>query len=342
MSKFAMFKSAVAGTLMVLAAGVPAWAKDKIVVYTGINEEAFTSAIKQEFTRETGIDVEMLVIPANGTLIARVETEKNRPRADVIMDTTVDFLQKLKSEGLIEPYKAKAETPQFVQRGYADKDGYMHGWFAIVPTIFWNKEQYASDPSLKGVPPPTSWQDLLNPAFKGKVIVPNPQTTAMGAVLYTTQIFRLGEAKAWEYTRKLNKNIAQYTASASLPVALVERGEGTIGVAWSADVLAATIGHGQKLGVAIPQDNAVSVWVAGIVKGGPNSAGARKFIDFLQSNYVQQELPKLGYRLPVSSNVPPLEGMPSLSSIKAVKYDLGWAAKNVDRIRKQWAKVTNN
>ncbi|TDY16824.1 iron(III) transport system substrate-binding protein [Paraburkholderia sp. BL6665CI2N2] len=342
MSKFAAFKRTVASALMMLAAGAPAWAKDRVVVYTGINEERLTSAIKQEFTRQTGIDVDMLIIPANGTMVARVETEKNRPRADVIMDTTVDFMQKLKSEGLIEPYKAKAETLQFVQRGYADNAGYMHGWFAIVPTIFWNKEQFASDSSLKGVQPPSSWQGLLNPAFKGKVIVPNPQTTAMGAVMYITQIFRLGEANAWDYTRKLNNNIAQYTASASLPVTLVERGEGTIGVGWSADVLAATIGRGQKLGFAIPQDNAVSVWVAGIVKGGPNPDAARKFIDFLQSDYVQQAAPMLGYRLPVSSSVPPLEGMPSLSSIKTVKYDLDWAAQNMDRIRKQWAKETNN
>ncbi|TDY16829.1 iron(III) transport system substrate-binding protein [Paraburkholderia sp. BL6665CI2N2] len=342
MCKFAVLKSTIAGMLMVLAVSAPAWAKDKIVVYTGINEERFTSALKQEFTRQTGIDVDMLVIPANGTMIARIETEKNRPRADVIVDTTVDFLQKLKSEGLIEPYKAKTETPQFVQRGYADNDGYMHGWFAIVPTIFWNKEQFASDSSLKGVQPPTSWQDLLNPAFKGKVIVPNPQTTAMGAVMYITQIFRLGEANAWEYARKLNNNIAQYTASASLPVALVERGEGTIGVAWSNNVLAATMGRGQKLGYAIPQDNAVSVWVAGIVKGGPNPDAARRFIDFLQSDYVQQAAPRLGYLLPVSSSVPPLEGMPALSSIRTVKYDHDWATKNMDRVCKQWAKETNN
>jgi iron(III) transport system substrate-binding protein len=342
MSESGSLKCAVAGALMALAVCSPVRAKEKIVVYTGINEERFTSAIRQEFARQTGIDVDMLVIPANGTMIARVETEKSRPRADVIVDTTVDFLQKLKSEGLIEPYKAKAETPQFVQRGYADNDGYMHGWFAIVPTIFWNKEQYAADSSLKGIPPPTSWQDLLNPAFKGKVIVPNPQTTAMGAVLYTTQIFRLGEANAWDYTRKLNDNIAQYTASASLPVALVERGEGTIGVAWSNNVLAATEGRGQKLGFAIPQDNAVSVWAAGIVKGGPDPSAARKFIDFLQSDYVQEAAAKLGFLLPVSTRVPPLAGMPSLSSIKTVKYDHDWAAQNLDRVRKQWAKETNN
>jgi len=342
MSRRAILKCAVAGALLLLAAGAPAMANETVVVYTGINEEAFTSAIKKEFTRETGINVQMLIIPANGTLIARVETEKNRPRADVIVDTTVDFIQKLKSEGLIEPYKAKAETLEFVQRGYADPDGYMHGWFAITPIIFWNKGRFDSDPSLKGVQHPTSWDDLLNPAFKGKVIVPNPQTTAMGSVMCLTQIFRLGEDKAWDYTRKLNNNVSQYTASASLPVALVERGEGTIGVAWSADLLGATIGRGQQLGLAIPQDNAVSVWAAGIVKGGPNPDAARKFVDFLQGDFVQNATAKLGYRLPLSSSVAAVEGVPPLSSIKAVNYDYDWAAQNVDRIRKQWAKETGN
>lgn len=340
MSRRAILKGATAGTLLMLATGAPAVASETVVVYTGIYEEALVNAIKTEFTRQTGINVEMLIIPAQGTIIARVETEKNRPRADVVADTTADFIQKLRAQGLIEPYKSKAETPEFVQRGYADPDGYMHGWFAITPMIFWNKARFDSDPSLKGVQHPTSWEDLLNPAFKGKVIVPNPQTTAMGSVLLMTQIFRLGEAKAWEYVRSLNGNIIQYTASASLPVALVERGEGTIGIGWSSDVLGATIGRGQQLGFAIPQDNAVTVMGAAIIKGGPNPDAARKFVDFMQGDFVQNAAAKLGYRLPLSPSVAAVEGVPPLSSIRAVSYDLNWAAQNVDRVRRQWARET--
>lgn len=334
-------KRAVAGALLALAASTSAMAQEKIVVYTGIHEEAFTNTMKEEFTRQTGIGVDMLVIPANGTLIARVQTEKDRPRADVIVDTTIDFIQKLTAEGLIEPYKSQAETPDFVGKGYSDADGYRHGWFGITPMIFWNKDRYDSDPDLKGVPYPATWDDLLNPSYRGKVMVPNPQTTAMGTVMLMTQIFRLGEEKAWEYVRALDKNVDQYTASASLPVALVERGEGTIGVVWSSSVLDATIGRNQKLGLVVPPDNVVSIWVAGIVKGGPNTEGARKFIDFLQSDYVQEAAAKLGYRLPVSSSVKPMEGVPTLESIQAINYDLDWAAENTDRVRKQWGSETN-
>ncbi|MBV9528295.1 extracellular solute-binding protein [Sphingomonas sp.] len=342
MSKSTVLRRSVEAALLLLAAANPAIARDKVVVYTGIYEEPFVKALKEEFTRQTEIDVEMLIIPANGTLIARVRTEKDRPRADVIADTTIDFIQSLNKDGLILPYKAKAETPEFIQRGYADPDGYWHGWFAMAPMIFWNTDRYAADASLKGVQPPTSWDALLDPAFKGKVIVPNPQTTAMGSVMVMTQIFRLGEAPAWDYMKKLNGNVAQYTSSASLPVALVERGEGTIGVGWSSDVLGATLGRKQRISFALPQDDAISVWVAGIVKGGPNPDGARKFIDFLQSDAVQAASVKLGYRLPISPNVAPPEGVPPLSTVRAVKYDLDWAAQNVDRVRKQWAKETNN
>ena len=243
---------------------------------------------------------------------------------------------------MLDAYKAKAETPEYVQKGYADADGYMHGWFAIAPTIFWNKDRFESNASLKAVGHPGSWDDLLNPAFQGKVIVANPQTSAGGLVLCTTQIFRLGEDKAWDYIKKLNGNVSQYTASASLPVALVERGEGMIGVAWSSDVLGATIGAGQPLGFAIPQDDTVSIWAAGIVKGGPNPDAARKFVDFLQSDYVQEAAAKLGYRLPLNPQVAPLPGVPPLSSITAVKNDDAWIAQNVGRIRKEWAKITDN
>ena len=227
-----------------------------------------------------------------------------------------------------------------MEKGYADPDGFWHGWYYLTPAIFWNTKRFASDPALADVKPPATWDDLLNPVFKGQVAMPNPQTTAIGYVLLATQMFRLGEDKAWDYERKLNANISQWTASPQLMVTLVEQGEATVGAGWISDVLNSKVGHGQAIDFALPSQDAVIVHTAGLIKGGPNPDSARKFIDFLQSDAAQAINAKYGHRPALSPAVPPPEGIPPLSALNTVNYDTGWATQNYDRLPKQWARET--
>ena len=199
-----------------------------------------------------------------------------------------------------------------------------------------NTDRFNKEMATKGVGKPSSWDDLLKPAYKDHVILANPQTSAIGYVLLATQIFRSGEEKAWAYTRELNKNVKQYTPSAPLTVSLVAQGEGTAGAFWLADVLNAKVNGKQPLDFAVPSPNVVNIWAASIIKGGPNTEGARKYIDFLLSEYPQEINSTLGFRHPLNPKVAAPAGAPSLAEIKQVAYDNTWATDNMDRVRKQW------
>jgi iron(III) transport system substrate-binding protein len=211
-----------------LGAATAASAAEKIVVYTVIPEGEINRAISQEFTRRTGIEVEMLNVPAAGTLSARIRREKGHPRADIFADAPIDFHQALAKDGLLLPYQSPSETPE-VTKGYSDKDGYWHCWHALTTCIFWNRHGLAKLTQAKGVSAPKSWDDLLNPAFANQIVLSNPQTSAIGYVLLAAQLFRLGEDKGWAYTRALDKNVRQHTPSAPLTVTLVEQGEAPVG-----------------------------------------------------------------------------------------------------------------
>jgi len=310
------------------------------VVYTSIPESEVNDRLKAEFTRQTGMEVDMLVIPSNGTVASRIRAEKNRPRADIYAEAPIDIMQSMAKDGLLEAYKAKAESPEFLQKGYADPNGFWHGWFALTTAIFWNTNSFKTDPALKDVKPPATWDGMLNPAYKGKIVLPNPQTTSIGFVLLSTQIFRSGEDKAWAYIRKLNGNVFQYTPSGVATVTLLEQGEGAVGAYWLADVLNSKLVRKQPIDFVVPPDNAVTVWAAGIVKGGPNPEGARRYIDFLESDFAQEVDAKYGFRTPLDAGVAPPESAPPLVDVKTVKYDLDWATQNLARLRKQWARET--
>jgi iron(III) transport system substrate-binding protein len=327
------------GVVALWAYGLPA-AAETVVVYTNIPETAVNEALSKEFKKQTGIDVQMLVIPSQGAIAARVRSEKDKPRGDVYSESPVDVLEGLAKEGLIEPYHAKAETTDFVKKGYADPNGIWHGWFALTTAIFWNERQFANDPDLAGVKPPQTWDDLLKPEFKGKIILPHPATTSIGYVRVANQIFRLGEEKAWDYEAKLSENVSQYTPSGVLTINLVEQGEGAMGVYWLGDVLTSKMTRKQPVNFVVPQDNVATVWASGIIKNGPNTEAAKKYVDFLQGEAAQQIDAKLGYRTPLNSNVEPPQGATPLAEIKTVKYDGPWVSSNLEQLRKTWSEKT--
>ena len=77
-----------------------------------------------------------------------------------------------------------------------------------------------------------------------------------------------------------------------------------------------------------------------IIKGGPNTAGARKFVDYVNRKDVREMILKQTFRRPARQDLdlPNLPGkMPRLSRLKLVKYDEeGWTAKRgetMDRIK---------
>lgn len=330
---------ALAASLVAASTGA-ASAQQKIVVYTVIPDAEVNRQINEEFTKRTGIQVEVLNVPAVGTVASRIRSEKDRPRADVFATAPVDFHEALAKDGLLDTYKSPAVTEDMVAKGYADANGRWFGWYGLTTCIFWNTDRFAKELAPKGLQPPATWDDLLDPRLADQIVLANPQTSAIGYVLLATQIFRSGEDKAWAYTRALDKNVKQYTPSAPLTVTLVEQGEASVGAFWLADVLTAKLARKGPIAFTVPPDNVVNVWAASIVKGGPNPEGARKYIDFLLTAYPQTINAEYGFRHPLNPAATPPEGAPPLADLKLVKYDVEWASANVDRLRKQWARET--
>lgn len=336
-----LLSAATFAAMTLLSHASDAFAEEKVVVYTVLPFPELNRRMNEEFTRKTGIKVELLNVPAVGTLAARIRSEKDKPRADVFATAPVDFQEALAKDGLLMSYKSPDLPADAVAKGYADPAGYWTGWYATTTAIFWNSARFKKDVGENAAAPKT-WDDLLKPEFKGKIVSANPQTTAIGFVQLATQIFRLGEEKGWDYITKFAANSAQFTPSAPLVVTLVEKGEAPVGVFWLSDILTSKFNRNQPIEYVVPPDNAVAVWAASIVKGGPNPEAAKKYIDFLSSEFAQESAAKLGFYNPLNPKVSPPVGAPPLSDMKLVKYDMDWATKNMDRLRKKWGQISGN
>ena len=121
---------------------------------------------------------------------------------------------------------------------YKDLRGYWTG-FQITPlSIGINKslwQTYFGD----SVPYPKKIEDLLNPEFKDKIILPNPQTSGTGYTLMASLYQELGKEKFEAFIAKLNDNVSSSTISGFNSIQRVASGEYLITVNFLSDQLIA-------------------------------------------------------------------------------------------------------
>src|SRR5262249_18411299 len=92
----------------------------------------------------------------------------------------------------------------------------------------------------------------------------------------------------------------------------------------------------QPIEVIFPPDTGAELGSVSIIKGGPNTEGAKKFVDFLLGKEAQRIKTELGHTYPVRGDVDPPQGLPPLATIKLVKYDRKSAMENRARLTKEW------
>jgi len=157
----------------VLGASVPGRADGKIMVYSPWKDEIMQK-FGEMFQKETGIKLESINI-STGEIHARVKGEKARPQADIWHSVRAELLDKAKEEGLIAPYKPA--NVKFLLPNYAYPDEPAFTGTTMYPLVVGYNVN-----SLKkmGVEPPKTYEDLLNPQWKDKIIMPHPAASGTG------------------------------------------------------------------------------------------------------------------------------------------------------------------
>jgi iron(III) transport system substrate-binding protein len=335
-----MKKLLVCLVLLFLAANVYAQEK-KVMIYAALDEKT-AKELAAAFRKETGIDAEVaLQIEQAGTISGRIKTEAPNARADVFIGGNSNFHTELVSGGYLEKYVSPVVKQAGISSRFMDPDGYWTGWYLGALCLLYNEKRYTQEVKPKGINPPATWDDLLNPVYKGQVIASNPATTGGAYLMICAQIFRLGSEEAgFEYIRKLNANVAQYTKGANGSIPLVSQGEAIVGFAWGHDTLKQKIQGNLPIVVVFPKDTGFEIGAASIIKGAPHLDSAKKFIDFLLSPTAGKINADNGYRYPVRKGVQLPAGVPPFESLQLAPWDLKKAAENVDKWKKRWAEIT--
>lgn len=269
--------------------------------YSGIFQDNYMAAVIKPFeAKYPKITVKYQAVKSSADNLAALRASKNNPKTDVsIMDVSVsDTGNKSEIFAKLDP-KLVPNAADIDPRG-KNADGFG-------PAVTFDSLVLIYNDAVN--PAPTSWEDLWNPKYKGKVIV----TAAPD--IQGTSLMLIENAKAGGTIDDVSKGVAKLkTLAPSVQTfapqpdqyTLVQAGQADIAVAWNARAQTYAAKSGGKLKVAIPDDKTVfQINTINLVKGAPNSLAAQTFINYALSPDAQAKFTDTMFYAPTNTKAKP-------------------------------------
>jgi iron(III) transport system substrate-binding protein len=294
-----------------VVASISAMADTQVVLYSA-NDDAVNKLVVDGFKKETGITVNV-VSTGSGVLFRRIASEAANPQGDVVWGVSSALLKQ--NTKYFQPYAVKDRDA--VPADYRDPNSLWIGTNLQVVTINQNTK------AIDAASGPKTWQDLLDPKWKGKIAYTDPANSGFSYAAATVLLGYWGDNDAgWKKlsslianTKVLNRSTLVFEGNSS--------GEYPLGISLEyAGLLWAH--NGAPVKVSYPTEGTAALAEgAAIIKGGPDQDAARALIDYLASKSTQEMLLKATFRRPARQDIDlsAMPDMPPLSRIKVLPYD---------------------
>lgn len=209
----------------------------------------------------------------------RIITEQRGQQynADVVSGDSPQLSQLLQA-GALQPYTPKDLPP--LPKGLKMPKGYRGIVYANTTAIAYNPTALKK----KGIPVPTSWDDLAEPAWKGQFSIDPAAVNWYDALIETK-----GHDKALALLKRLGKNKPVFVESHTQALTNVQAGE-PLGAATTYGYKDAALKKDTPTEVAFanPSPLPASLNLIDVVTHAPHPAAARLFVDWVVSEQGQQ------------------------------------------------------
>ena len=290
------------------------------------------------FEKQTGIKVSA-TNKSSGETFAQINAEKENPKTDLWVGGTGDPHLQAADQDLTQSYK----TPLYDQlhrwaQAQAEISGYKTiGFYAGALGYGYNPEVMAK----KKLPIPACWKDLLKPEYKDEIQVANPNTSGTAYTMLASFVQMWGEEQAFDYLKKLHKNVSQYVRSGAAPIKASARGETAIGIVFLHDVAQEKASGFNVVPVSPCEGTGYEIGSISIIKGARNLENAKKFYDWALTPDAQKLMAaNKSFQLPSNKATPQPPESPRFADIKLIDYDMkkyGSAAER-KRLLARWDK----
>jgi iron(III) transport system substrate-binding protein len=319
----------------------PALAQGQLNLYCSSPNTAWCQGMANGFERATGTKV-AVIQKATGEMLAQIKAERENPKGDVWWAGPGDSYLQAAEEGLLDEYRSPnvAQLYDWAQRITDISRNRVSGVYGGIIAIGYNTELFAK----KKLPVPACWKDLVNPVYKGEVMLGNPNSSGTANLMLATLVQVFGENEAFRYMLDLHRNVNQYARSGIGPMTAVTRGETALGSTVLHGVINEIVRGFPVLPVLPCEGVGYEIGSTAIIKGTRNPDAARRFVDFALSSAGQQiGLDVKEYAIPTNRTVALPPQVPKLTDIKVIDYDFAKYGASAERKRllERWEKDIN-
>lgn len=303
--------------------------KQKLVIYTARDKNIFEIVLPKFKEKYPDIEVETFEMGAQ-EILERVRAEKANPQADFWWGGTQSALSTAAEEGLLEPYK-----PTFADKvpaQYKDPQDRWYGEMLLPEVIMYNPQ------AIKKEDAPKDWDELLDPKYKGKIVIRGVLPSGTMRTIYSAMIYRQGPdtpEKGYEWLKKLDANTKEYTQNPTNLYLKLDRQEGAISLWNLQDILLQSKQQNHPFDFIYPASGApILVDGVGVVKGAKNADAAKKFYELLFDPSVAGELSAKRFQFPSRTDIPK-DNLPDfMKNIELKPLDIDWSV--MAKHEKEW------
>lgn len=292
-----------------------------VTVVSGVGGQV-RPLITQGFEKKYGIRVDF-VTGRGEELTQKVFTERRAGLflQDVALFGATTTINILKPANIMEPVESVLLLPDVLDKKawmggdlqFVDKDRLFLAYiFSVNVPIFINTELVNRD-EVK------SYKDLLNPKWKGKIVMNDPTVTGSGNNWFGVAGRRI---MGWDYMRELAKQEPFLVRDQRLQVEWLVRGRYPVSITAKTDIVDEFRKAGAKITGILPVEGnytTVGGGTVGLIKNAPHPNAAKIFINWLLTKE-GQTLYSSGYGSPSRRLDVPIEGDPLKIPIPGMKY----------------------
>lgn len=181
----------------------------------------------------------------SSTIAAKILAEGKNTVCDIILSNEYGYLEMCKDHlATLDSFDFSIFLEDIVPASKKYTPEVKNGGAVII-----NRDVLAA----RGLDVPTSYQDLLDPQYKGLISMPNPASSGTGYMFLRNLTNAMGEDQAFDYFTKLTENILQYTSSGSGPINALVQGEVAIGLGMTSQAVV-EINQGAPLDILFFQE----------------------------------------------------------------------------------------
>jgi iron(III) transport system substrate-binding protein len=274
--------------------------QSRLLIYTPHGQDLLKDFIARYKQQYPNADVQFLDMGSR-EILERVRVERNRPQADLWWGASHMTFQTAAEENLLLEFRPTwADKVPAAARDTADR---WYGTYETPQVIAYNSD------AVKAEEAPHDWDDVLDPKWRDKVLIRNPNPSDTMRVIFGAMIWRFYKDtgtpdKAYDWLRKLDANVHEYTADGTLLMQKLGRREGLITLYNMPDVRLYKEQKNFPVGYSVPASGTPAV-IDGIalIRGGPNAEEAKRFYEFVTTPESLAYAAHKYYRIPVRSDL---------------------------------------